>query len=52
MVISLIEYENERIIDSLAESMGKWMPVPDMPKPRAQKKIVKKAIKKQVKKKS
>jgi hypothetical protein len=51
MVISLIEYENERIIDSLAESMGKWMPTPDMPKPRVKKKSAKKATKKQVKRK-
>jgi hypothetical protein len=51
MVISLIEYENERIIDSLAESMGKWMPVPDMPKPRVKKKTTKKTAKKQVKRK-
>jgi hypothetical protein len=51
MVISLIEYENERIIDSLAESMGKWLPTPDMPKPRVKKKAVKKTAKKQIKKK-
>lgn len=51
MVISLIEYENERIIDSLAESMGKWMPVPDMPKPRVKKKVAKKTAKRNVKKK-
>ena len=48
MVTSLIDYECERIIDSLSESMGKWMPIPDMPKPRVQKKIVKKVVKKQV----
>ena len=48
MVISLIEYEHERIIDSLAESMGKWLPVPDMPKERVKKKTVKKVVKKQV----
>lgn len=51
MVISLIEYENERIIDSLAESMGKWMPTPDMPKPRVKKKTAKKATNKNVKRK-
>jgi hypothetical protein len=28
--------------------MGKWLPTPDMPKPRVQKKIVKKVVKKQV----
>jgi hypothetical protein len=48
MVTSLIDYECERIIDSLAESMGKWMPVPDMPKAREKKKAVKKVVKKQV----
>lgn len=52
MVISLIEYENERIIDSLAESMGKWMPVPDMPKQRTTKKVAKKPMKKTIRKKS
>ncbi len=42
MVTNLIDYETERIIDSLAESMGKWLPTPDMPKPRPIKKIAKK----------
>ena len=51
MVTSLIDYECERIIDALAESMGKWMPTPDMPKPRAKKKAAKKTAKKQVKRK-
>lgn len=51
MVTSLIDYECERIIDGLAESMGKWMPTPDMPKPRVKKKSAKKAAKKQIKRK-
>jgi hypothetical protein len=52
MVLSLIQYENERVIDSLSESMGKWLPTPDMPKPRVKKKAAKKiAAKKNVKKK-
>ena len=51
MVTSLIDYECERIIDALAESMGKWMPTPDMPKPRVKKKAAKKTAKKQVKRK-
>lgn len=42
MVLSLIQYENERVIDSLSESMGKWLPTPDMPKPRVKKKAAKK----------
>lgn len=50
MVTSLIDYECERIIDALAESMGKWMPTPDVPKPRAKKKVAKKIVKKQIKK--
>jgi hypothetical protein len=51
MVLSLIQYENERVIDSLSESMGKWLPTPDMPKPRVKKKSAKKVAKKQIKRK-
>jgi hypothetical protein len=51
MVASLIDYECERIIDALAESMGKWMPLPDMPKNRIIKKVAKKPVKKTIKKK-
>jgi hypothetical protein len=51
MVTSLIDYECERVIDALAESMGKWMPLPDMPKNRVIKKVAKKPVKKTIKKK-
>lgn len=48
-VVALLEYETERIVDSISESMGKWLPTPDMPKPRKRKSA---PAKKVVKKKS
>jgi len=50
-VVAILEYETERIVDSLSESIGKWLPTPDMPKPRkAAAKKTKKVSKKVVKK--
>lgn len=37
-VIAVIEYETERVIDGISESIGKWLPTPDMPKHRTTKK--------------
>ena len=43
--ISVLDYEIERVIDAISESLGKWMPAPDMPKPKTVKsKIAKKAV--------
>ena len=43
--ISVLDYEIERVIDAISESLGKWMPTPDMPKPKTVKsKIAKKAV--------
>ena len=39
-----MDYEIERIIDAISESLGKWMPLPDMPKERVIKKVVKKKV--------
>lgn len=39
-VNAVIEYETERIIDSLSESICKWLPSPDMPKPKVKKNSV------------
>lgn len=42
--ISVLDYEIERVIDAISESLGKWMPTPDMPKPKTIKsKVAKKA---------
>jgi hypothetical protein len=46
--VNVLDYEIERIIDAISESLGKWMPLPDMPKNRVIKKTVKKVVKKQV----
>jgi len=44
--ISVVDYEIERIIDAISESLGKWMPTPDMPRKKVAKpKVAKKAIK-------
>ena len=43
-VVAVVEYETERIIDGISESIGKWLPTPDIPKRKA--KIAKKVAKK------
>ena len=47
-VMAVIEYETERVIDGISESIGKWLPTPDMPKHRVTKKktVAKKAARK------
>jgi hypothetical protein len=42
--VNVLDYEIERIIDAISESLGKWMPLPDMPKERVIKKVAKKKI--------
>ena len=42
--VNVLDYEIERIIDAISESLGKWMPLPDMPKERVVKKIAKKKV--------
>ena len=42
--VNVLDYEIERIIDAISESLGKWMPLPDMPKERVVKKVVKKKV--------
>lgn len=32
--MAVLAYESERIVDAISESLGKWLPTPDMPKPR------------------
>lgn len=45
--ISVVDYEIERIIDAISESLGKWMPTPDMPKSKTVKsRVAKKAVRK------
>ena len=42
--VNVLDYEIERIIDAISESLGKWMPLPDMPKERVVKKVAKKKV--------
>ena len=42
--VNVLDYEIERIIDAISESLGKWMPLPDMPKDRVVQKVVKKKV--------
>lgn len=45
--VSVVDYEIERIIDAISESLGKWMPTPDMPKTKTVKpRVAKKAVRK------
>lgn len=42
--VNVLDYEIERIIDAISESLGALLPLPEMPKDRVIKKVIKKKV--------